>query len=523
MTRDDPRKERYMMKVKSTLLALVGLSLAFLSMPASAAITSLGSCAQSAVQTAITAANSGDTIALPACSSTTWSTPVTLSKAVTLQGQTSCTGGGGTAGSTVSCTNNTTINFSSSGELIINASNARVTGITFRGAGNGNNASMVEINEGFTGWRFDHNDIQPSSQSYRCVYVYGGSGLIDHNHITSCNDGVAIDGGTPGDANTGDYRWSHPLTLRGNSDAVFMEDNFFDDPASEGDGAYDIYNGAVVVFRHNYVNGTNVGGHGLDSGGVGTRSALMEEVYSNTFINPRSSNVYQVVDSRGGTWMVYNNTVSPTNGSYGLFLWLHLYRSDDGYGFGNGASCSSNTNWIDGNSNGHGYPCRDQLGRGPESAPANDWPVKTTLSVYSEVLMPGYSWLNTFQGSRITGVLDPYIRVTNGANADPPTNASQYQILNNRDFYQDVGSAGNGTSGVGVGTLAQRPATCTHSTTPDGQGTGVGYWATDTSILYVCTATNTWSTYYQPYTYPHPLQSGGTPPQSPTNLSVTVH
>jgi len=49
----------------------------------------------------------------------------------------------------------------------------------------------------------------------------------------------------------------------------------------------------------------------------------------------------------------------------------------------------------------------------------------------------------------------------------------------------------------------------------------VGYWATDQGswnqsgsggqgVLYKCTATNTWTLYYTPYTYPHPLQGGST-------------
>jgi len=66
---------------------------------------------------------------------------------------------------------------------------------------------------------------------------------------------------------------------------------------------------------------------------------------------------------------------------------------------------------------------------------------------------------------------------------------------------------GTATIGFGHGTLANRPTTCT---------TGVGYWATDQGNwnqsgsggqgqLYVCTATNTWTLSYTPYTYPHPL------------------
>ncbi len=97
------------------------------------------------------------------------------------------------------------------------------------------------------------------------------------------------------------------------------------------------------------------------------------------------------------------------------------------------------------------------------------------------------------------------------------------QIRNNRDYYQFSASF-NGTSGVGRGTLAARPSTCT---------TGVGYWATDQGEwnsnsagpdgqLYKCTATNTWSLYYIPYPYPHPLRSGGPLPSPgpPNNLRI---
>jgi len=89
-----------------------------------------------------------------------------------------------------------------------------------------------------------------------------------------------------------------------------------------------------------------------------------------------------------------------------------------------------------------------------------------------------------------------------------------YEINENDEFF-DFDTSFDGTSGVGCGTLANRPATCT---------TGVGYWATDQScsdlsgvvgvnpttpisgMLYKCTATNTWTAYYTPYTYPHPLR-----------------
>jgi chitodextrinase len=127
------------------------------------------------------------------------------------------------------------------------------------------------------------------------------------------------------------------------------------------------------------------------------------------------------------------------------------------------------------------------------------------------------------------------------------------RIMANRDWYTDNSngtpraqtsptSPFNGTSGVGFGTLANRPVNCTPH---------VGYWATDQGNwnqsgnsfgqgkLFVCTSANTWSDYYNPFTYPYPLTvdglpnpslgSGGgtvnnggdtTPPAAPTGVNV---
>jgi hypothetical protein len=103
--------------------------------------------------------------------------------------------------------------------------------------------------------------------------------------------------------------------------------------------------------------------------------------------------------------------------------------------------------------------------------------------------------------------------------------------LENREFFMGTDSF-DGTVGVGYGILAARPVTCT---------TGVGYWATNQSCsnltgmvganpttpisgtLYKCTAPNTWTAYYTPYTYPHPLRTEATdttPPAAPTGLTV---
>ncbi len=101
------------------------------------------------------------------------------------------------------------------------------------------------------------------------------------------------------------------------------------------------------------------------------------------------------------------------------------------------------------------------------------------------------------------------ITIENPWNAVQP--GVEDHIKPERDDYDAVSNAAqtsrsspfSGGSGVGFGTLANRPATCT--TNSSKQGGGVGYWATDTSTLYRCASTNTWVTHYQPHVYPHPL------------------
>jgi hypothetical protein len=133
---------------------------------------------------------------------------------------------------------------------------------------------------------------------------------------------------------------------------------------------------------------------------------------------------------------------------------------------------------------------------------------------------PIYAWLNTFNGA------NQYDTVKLPLQRPYPT------IKENRDFFNWNASFVAGrddtlSTGVGVGTLAQRPTHCTPGVdgvqpqAGTGNAPGVAYWATDTNTLYACTDTNTWTSYYTPYIYPHPLVSGDpVPPEAPQNLRI---
>jgi hypothetical protein len=177
-----------------------------------------------------------------------------------------------------------------------------------------------------------------------------------------------------------------------------------------------------------------------------------------------------------------------------------------------------------------GYPCWHQAGRDR-----------------AHVLKPMYFW-NNYWADTLGNVFVSAFLNDIGGSPDYLTN----HIQANRDFYFAVSvsaqssptSPFNGTTGMGFGTLANRPTTCTPTSEAlDAGNGGVGYWAYDQGtwksatpsqgvwtvgqqgILYTCSATNTWSVHYTPYLYPHPLATGGapdtTPPAAPTGVMVS--
>lgn len=155
---------------------------------------------------------------------------------------------------------------------------------------------------------------------------------------------------------------------------------------------------------------------------------------------------------------------------------------------------------VDGNSDSTGYRCLDQIGAGQQTGLFNgDSPNPAGIT---QALEPYYIWNNTRDGT-----LDHAVE-RNGPDS----------MVENRDYYNHNTSF-TGATGIGRGTIGARPATCS---------TGVGYWATNEGEwdstnggttdgrFYKCTSTNTWTLFYTPLAYPHPLLA---PQEVETNIT----
>lgn len=444
----------------------------------------------------------------------------------------------------------------------------RVSGFVFDGGGagpgsggviwwdnyNGTSPATLYGPNGLGGIRVDHNTFKNYKGTAEVVFIgHGGgvlnvAGVVDHNLFTNSDQFAALFGlGSPNP--------SPPPTQLGSVNNLFFEDNTINFAAMTNNsnaGCTDGWGSVAFVVRHNSALNCMWAMHGVTHAG----GPANYEFYNNSTTldanatgaedtpgNPTTILCERCVHLQGsGTIIAFNNTFAVPTGnaiSHAPMV-VQDYRSiargpsvDAGIVACDGRAVNATLFgfiFSDGNRAGnYGYPCWHQPGRD-----------------FQGNYKPMYAWNNTWPNNG--GAQAPLVVADIGGTVPdgsfPPTNCDPtpatgtcdyftFHMKDNREWFNAVSASANssptspfnGTTGMGFGTLANRPTTCTTSTEP---GAGVGYFATDQGpqgILYTCAATNTWAVYYTPYAYPHPLVTGGVTSSvaPPTALAVTVN
>lgn len=370
--------------------------------------------------------------------------------------------------------------------------------------------------------RLDHNTFNGQGNSSDFMYLGEGNrpmyfrGSIDNNTWTnSTQTRMLVLYGT---ADPTDFA----STLLGSSNCLFVEDNTvtFTAPDNNGAGFIDAENASCYVARFNSLTNARVLQHGVTHG-WGT---VNFEAYGNAFVRNTNSdslgNCYHSVHMQGsGAGAFWGNSFDCFSAISGSAIDILHYRDTTLaiHGGGGEEQCDG-TRAVDGNTSPtathRGYPCKNQPGRSPAGG-TPEWGTLTPIPVFKNVDLDN-------SNAKVD------------TNFSCPWSGTPYcteHVQANRDYYNAVSATAqtsatspfNGTTGIGHGTLANRPTTCTHTTAPDGdEGGGVMYWATDQGswnssstnpkgvqqngadgVLYRCSATNTWSTYYTPAAYPN--------------------
>lgn len=432
------------------------------------------------IRSCVSQASRGDTINVAAGGGTaSWSSSVTLTKGVSLIGP-------GRDSLEVSRSGNL-ITISPDSTAIANSENIKVSGFTF----NANNSAAVMmqiIGANATGTKPHRNviigDNRFKNSTLEAIHGRGQTRGVIYNNIFDRTNMVFRPWGND------DYReqqnGSYPPAF-GTTDNLYFEDNSItcSTSVSGGDpGWIESGQGGRMVVRYNTWTLTNcsqqewVDIHGQQnwSGGSGGQTGTMvTEFYGNKC----STNCkgYRGINHRGGWGLFFNNT---STGSGGMSHQINQYNTGDAGGSG----------------------CNNQVANGGGG--------------YNGQINNTYFWNLTHNGVNNPGTQGPL-----GDGCD---------ISQNRDYWFDNISCTASACNAGIGRGTVPPSgTCT---------VGVGYWVastpgvtTDPSVIqngtfYKCTSTNAWSSYFKPFTYPHPLRSGSgsspatSPPSSPSGLRV---
>ena len=278
------------------------------------------------VAATVSSAKDGDTVVLPA-GTTSWTSTLTIKKAITLQGA--------GVGQTIIKDDLLTKN----AHLISITTSAgkcyRLTGLEFQPGTRTTvfTSGMISVTGNSTSFRIDNCKFDILNNVPYFYFAGAVCGVVDHCTFIR---GASQGGGCfkfYHDAwdkkKWGDGSWANPVDW-GGPNAIYIEDCTFTNVLTSATrGISDAHGGARWVFRHNTCTNIKVEvNHGTESTGR-MRGGRSVEIYDNTFTGTHpASNLF---NQRSGTGVCFNNI--STGYSHSAWYTATNYRDDGYYSF----------------------------------------------------------------------------------------------------------------------------------------------------------------------------------------------
>ena len=277
-------------------------------------------------------ASDGDTITVPA-GTFSWTSCLTITKGITLQGATTIVGTSWSPAVTdATIIQDDTPRTGPRAGIIsaqLNANQSfRLTGITFRHGANTSYGQGGGVRVNSTGpqpnrsVRIDHCHFDHLYWGY-AIWIYGWIYGVDDHNVFNCNaSGLShlIWHNTWSSQTNGNGSWAD-FPYYGTERFWFVEDNTIRGNGPVTSGAIDCVNGGRYVARHNTFFNASPGGHGTEGGPQ--RGARAREVYDNAF-NWTVGWGGHAQRSGGGIW--HDNAWTGIDSNNQIHSVLALYR-----------------------------------------------------------------------------------------------------------------------------------------------------------------------------------------------------
>lgn len=433
------------------------------------------------VQSAVTAAATGDVVLVPG-GTATWTSTLTITKGIQIIGK-----GTGLSGTTIINNVQYTAAAGTTPQCFYYRPASYATPQTFRMSG-----FTIDVNGRYGLFVSEGDDTSPPYPIHDYI-------RIDNNRFINSASGVSEDGGQA--------LW-HQNAVYG-----VVDNNVFDgidypiknDPSVGVDdwwdtapqNTFELGSKNYPYFEDNQFINMNALGAGSDNILTdGQFSARYVFRYNTIINNVATSSMFEVHGQQG-------NVAGQMASCFGVELYGNDYTAanNDMVGFFSQRSGQTRVFWNNATTT-SSYYNKAYTTIGTDVCPSAYADLKITHN--------SYWWGNR---KNMTGGLShasPY--VTGGLTCNSLTDIP----LIGRDIISDDYATTGTSVAITQGTLAARPATCT---------TGEGYWATDqntsdltnyvgrnpttpiSGTMYKCTATDVWTADYTPYTYPHPMRS----------------